>query len=38
MPREIAKDWLRKIKTHKIKKFNSIFSTDECFIGKDNSI
>ena len=30
---KIVKDWLRKIK-----KFNSVFSTDKGFIGKENSI
>ena len=35
---EIVKDWLRKIKIYKIEKFNSVFSTDEDSIGKENSI
>ena len=38
MPQEIVKDWLMKIKIHKIKKFNSIFSTNQGLIGKENSI
>jgi hypothetical protein len=37
MPQEIVKDWLRKIKIHKIKKFNSIFSTNQGLISKENS-
>jgi hypothetical protein len=32
---EIAEDWLRKIKIYKIKKFDSIFPTDEGPIDKE---
>ena len=35
---EIVKDWLKKIKIYKIRKFNSVFSTNESLIGKENSI
>ena len=31
---EIIEYWLRKIKLYKIKKFDSVFSTNECSIGK----
>ena len=35
---EIAEDWWGKIKTYKIGEFNSVFSTDEGPISKENSI
>jgi hypothetical protein len=36
--KELIKNWLRKIKIYKIRKFNSVFSTDEGPIEKENSI
>jgi hypothetical protein len=35
---EITKNWLRKIKIYKIRKFDSVFSTDKSLIGEENSI
>jgi hypothetical protein len=36
--KELIKNWLRKIKIYKIRKFNSVFSTDKGPIEKENSI
>jgi hypothetical protein len=35
---KVFKYWLRKIKIHKIEYFDSIFSTNKDFVGKENSI
>jgi hypothetical protein len=35
---KVFKYWLRKIKIHKIEYFDSIFSTNKDFVGKENLI